>query len=100
MIYEVVSQIPEGKVLTYGSLAKLAGIKNPRVVGTILHRNPDPKNTPCHRVVSGLGKVAENYAFGGAIGQIERLKREGVDVEENRVALNKYLWKSTKRFLL
>ena len=48
-IYEVVKNIPEGKVATYGQVAFLAG--NPRwsrVVGYALHNNPEPFVIPCH----------------------------------------------------
>jgi len=47
-IYEEVKKIPKGEVATYGAIAKKAGT-TPRVVGFALHKNPDPKNIPCHR---------------------------------------------------
>ena len=50
-IYEIVKQIPGGKVATYGQIASLAG--NPRlarVVGYALHVNPEPDEIPCFRV--------------------------------------------------
>ena len=65
-IYEVVKQIPQGKVATYGQVALLAG--NPRwsrVVGYALHVNPDPSEIPCHRVVNRFGEVSKAFAFGG-----------------------------------
>lgn len=92
-VYKITSQIPKGKVTTYGNLARLSGIKNPRVVGNILHKNPDPKKIPCHRVVDGNGKVAHKFAFGGAQGQIQKLKSEGVQVVNGRLILPKYFWK-------
>lgn len=91
-IYQLVSKIPKGKVTTYGVLAKKAGINNPRLVGKILHQNPDPEKIPCHRVVNWQGEVSKNYAFGGALVQIKKLKREGVEVVRGRVDLKKYLW--------
>src|SRR3990167_2105767 len=60
-IYRIVSRIPKGKVLTYGLVAKLVGIKNPRLVGSVLHKNINPKKIPCHRVVNARGKVASSY---------------------------------------
>lgn len=91
-ILEVVSLIPRGKVVTYGSLAKLSGIKSPRVVGNILHKNLDPEKTPCHRVVNRQGAVAINFAFGGAKEQIKKLENEGVAFADGRVDLLKHLW--------
>jgi O-6-methylguanine DNA methyltransferase len=94
-VYQIVSQIPLGKVLTYQKVAKLAGLKSPRLVGKILHDNPDSDNIPCHRVVSSQGKVAQNYAFGDAKGQIDRLTNEGIAITNKRVDLSKYLWHNT-----
>ena len=46
-IYEVVRQIPKGRVATYGQIAALAGNKRwARVVGYALHVNPDPEHIP------------------------------------------------------
>jgi len=75
-IYQVVRKIPEGKVMTYGAVAKVVGT-TPRVVGFALHANPDQK-TPCHRVVDRNGRLAPSFAFGGAREQYLRLKSEGV----------------------
>ena len=91
-VYRITALIPKGKVLTYFSLARLSGVKNPRVVGTILHKNPDSTKTPCHRVVNKKGLVAESYSFGGAEKQIERLREEGVEVVNREINLSKYLW--------
>ena len=62
-VYKITSLIPLGFVLTYKKLAQLSGVKNPRVVGNILHKNTDPQNIPCHRVVHSDGSLAKNYAF-------------------------------------
>lgn len=92
-IYKITSLIPKGKVLTYGDLAKLAGINNPRVVGNILHYNLNPK-IPCHRVVNRAGKVANTYAFGGGKMQAKKLIAEGIKmITDNRVNLSKDLWR-------
>lgn len=91
-IYEVVKNIPKGRVMTYGQVASLVG--NPRlarVVGYALHQNPDPENIPCHRVVNREGKVAESFVFGGGGVQRQRLEAEGVVFDKNgRVDLKKY----------
>lgn len=93
-IYEVVRQIPAGKVATYGQIALLAG--NPRwarVVGYALHVNPDPEHIPCFRVVNRVGEVSPAFAFGGENVQIALLQNEGVTfTEEGRVDFNKHLW--------
>lgn len=92
-IYDVVRQIPRGKVATYGQVALLAG--NPRwarVVGYALHVNPNPETIKCHRVVNRDGKVSEAFAFGGENMQIRLLEEEGVEVKDGKVDLNIYQW--------
>ena len=91
-VYTVVKKIPRGKIVTYGQIAKLSGLKNPRVVGNILHQNTDPISVPCHRVVNAKGKLAIVYAFGGEIGQQRRLQKEGINVTNKVIDLTKYLW--------
>lgn len=76
-IYSLVSQIPSGKVVTYGQVAKILGISDSRVIGWALHGNKDPK-VFCHRVVNKKGELASGYVFGGPEKQKERLVTEGV----------------------
>lgn len=94
-IYEVVSNIPEGKVATYGQVALLAG--NPRwarVVGYALHVNPAPGIIPCHRVVNREGRTAESFAFGGGDAQRIMLENEGIVFEpDGHIDFEKYLWR-------
>ena len=92
IVYRITSLIPKGKVLTYSRVAEIAGVKNPRIVGTILHKNPAPEKIPCHRVVNSQGKVAKNFAFGGAEGQVEKLLDDGVEVQKGKIDLNKFIW--------
>ena len=74
-IYNEVKKIPTGKTKSYGEIAKIIGT-SPRVVGFALHRNPDPKNIPCHRVVFKDGNLSKNYAFGGIKAQRAKLLAE------------------------
>ncbi len=56
-IYDVVRQIPRGRVATYGQVARIAGNRHwSRVVGYALHANPDPEGIPCYRVVNCEGR--------------------------------------------
>ncbi len=56
-VFDIVRQIPKGKVLTYRQVAKLAGNeKAARAVGAILRSNRD-KHIPCHRVVKTNGEL-------------------------------------------
>lgn len=94
-IYQVVRRIPEGKVATYGQVARLAG--NPRwarVVGYALHVNPDPATIPCHRVVNQQGRTSPAFAFGGGDIQRNLLENEGVSFcADGSIDLEIYRWK-------
>jgi methylated-DNA-protein-cysteine methyltransferase-like protein len=92
-IYELVSKIPSGKVLTYGLIAQELGLKTPRQVGWVLHRNPDHNKIPCHRVVFSDGKLSGQFAFGGRDAQKKWLASEGVLFKGERVDLQRCLWK-------
>lgn len=90
-IYEAVKMIPYGCVATYGQVAELAGDRNmARAVGNALHKNPDPENIPCFRVVNSKGELAGEFAFGGEGAQAKLLLAEGVEVINGRVDLKKY----------
>lgn len=90
-IYEAVKKIPAGCVATYGQVAEMAGDKKmARAVGNALHKNPDPVNIPCFRVVNAKGECSGAFAFGGAESQAERLRADGVEVIDGKVDLKKY----------
>ncbi len=92
-VYKVVRSIPVGKVMTYGGIAKIIGIRDVRKIGWALHANPDADLTPCHRVVNKEGGMAPGYAFGGADEQKNKLILEGVKfVDEEHVDLEKCLY--------
>ena len=56
-VYEVVKDIPKGKVLTYKEIAeKIGKAKSFRAVGNALHKNDNPE-IPCHRVIRSDGKI-------------------------------------------
>lgn len=99
-VYEVVRQIPIGKVTTYGQVAMLCGSpKAARAVGYALHVNPSPGVIPCHRIVNREGKLAKSFAFGGIDRQKELLEKEGVKVDVDTVDLKIFLWDSSNFIL-
>lgn len=97
-IYDVVRQIPRGRVATYGQVAVLAGnARWARVVGYALHANPEPGTIPCHRVVDRNGRLAPAFAFGGEDAQRRLLAEEDVTTrEDGTVDLSVYLWNGLK----
>lgn len=89
-VYEYLLKIPDGKVVTYGQIANEIG--NPgaaRAVGNALHKNPQPDKYPCYKVVNNKGKLAKHFALGIEEQKI-RLQLSGVEVEDDKVDLNKY----------
>ena len=84
-VYELLQKIPEGKVTTYGDLAKALG--NPsasRIIGRILGQNPNPIHVPCHRVVMSDGKLG-GYANGTAKKK-GLLEKEGLSITKGIVS--------------
>lgn len=90
-VYEAIKKIPEGKVCTYGEIAKVCGKpKCGRIVGYIVWRVSDLKNIPVYRIVNregeltALGKIFNNQL------QSELLEKEKIEVKDNKVDLKKY----------
>jgi methylated-DNA-[protein]-cysteine S-methyltransferase len=78
-VYNLVSNIPLGKVATYGQLASSLG--NPRAargIGKILNKNPRPIIVPCHRVVCSDGHIG-GYMYGKER-KISLLLNEGIPI--------------------
>ena len=90
-IYDVVSKIPQGKVMTYKQVAQIAGVKNPRYVGFAIHRNMNIIKVPCHRVIKSDGRLATGYAHGGMTKQREKLIEEGIIFNNARIDLEKFI---------
>jgi methylated-DNA-protein-cysteine methyltransferase-like protein len=89
-MYAVVRNIPKGKVASYGTVARLAGYPRcSRQVGFALHRNPDPENIPCHRVVFKDGSLSRAFLFGGENRQRELLEAEGVWFAHGKVDMGR-----------
>lgn len=88
-VLSVVEEIPQGKVASYGQIARLVGReRNVRLVGKILSRAEFFGNYPCHRVVNRAGRTAPNWRE-----QRELLEKEGVVFKENGcVDMRKCMW--------
>ncbi len=56
-VYDLVRQVPAGKVTTYGAVARALGRGTARAVGTALSKNPFAPEVPCHRVVRADGSL-------------------------------------------
>jgi len=83
-VYKKLTEVPQGKVTTYGELAKAVGLKNgQRVIGQIMKKNPYPAIIPCHRVVNSNGKVG-GYAYGGDV-KTNMLQKEGIKIQNGKI---------------
>ena len=92
LIYEilsVVAEIPEGKVATYGQIARLIGRdKNARLIGKVLGMAEKYGEYPCHRVVNHAGRLVPGWPDQGVL-----LQQDGVELKDSRhVDLKQYQW--------
>ncbi len=93
-VYDYLTTIPKGKVVTYKQIAEYLGNKGlARAVGNILHKNPDGEKYPCYKVLNSKGELADAFVFGGKDIQKQRLENEGIEVCNNKVNLDIYKWK-------
>lgn len=80
-VYRIAREIPPGKTLTYGDIAKrLGGVELSRDVGQALGQNPFPIVVPCHRVLAAGGKPGGFSANGGVKTKLKMLAIEGAYV--------------------
>jgi methylated-DNA-protein-cysteine methyltransferase-like protein len=92
-VYELVRQVPEGHVTTYGELARqLGSVTRSREVGWAMQANSEP-DVPAHRVINTKGELSGGWAFGGYEVQRALLEAEGVGFDQKgRVILKEHLW--------
>ncbi len=94
-IYRAVKRIPEGRVATYGQIAKLAGLPgHARQVGYALHALASYTSVPWHRVINAQGKVSLRSIAGRDNHQRLLLEAEGIEFDVGgRVRLGRYGWR-------
>lgn len=86
LVYDLVSQIPKGRVMTYGDIAALCGEAHAaRIVGGMAHFGP--VDLPWQRVVNRFGSMASGY-YGGKAGQKTDLEKEGLEVTKEYLINN------------
>lgn len=85
-VYEVVKLIPEGRVTSYGAIAKYLGAaKSSRVVGWAMNAAHNIKDVPAHRVVNRSGLLTGKMHFKDPNDMQRRLEIEGVKVKEDQI---------------
>lgn len=93
-VLALVARIPKGRLASYGQIALMAGYpRRPRQVGMVLKGLPESTELPWHRVVNTGGYVPSKGRWWGARVQIERLREEGIAVDElGNLDLERYRW--------
>tara|TARA_R110000868_G_scaffold37111_1_gene131271 strand:- start:7703 stop:8053 length:351 start_codon:yes stop_codon:yes gene_type:complete len=95
-VYEVVAQIPTGKVSSYGAISKYLGVESgARMVGYAMNNYISAEigfEIPAHRVLNRLGQLTGRVHFEGDTMK-ERLEQEGIEFKEDyTVNMEKHFW--------
>ena len=89
-IRKAVRAIKRGSFLSYGEVARLAGLPGrARLVGTVLRESGSSQSLPWHRVTGAGGRIAFPAGSPGARKQLQRLAREGVQTRGNRAIVER-----------
>jgi methylated-DNA-protein-cysteine methyltransferase related protein len=90
-VYKLVKQIPRGRVLTYGALAKALRLPGgARTAGRAMGATPQGKGIPWHRVLGANGKILIREPYASL--QKKLLESEGIPVVESRIDVKEHLW--------
>ena len=97
-VYEVVKLIPQGRVTSFGAIARYLGSGgSARMVGWAMNNASQMEDVPAHRVVNRNGLLTGKHHFPGTFAMQQMLEEEGVEVEEDQVVNFKALfWDPTE----
>ena len=85
-VYEVVRKIPDGRVCSYGLIARYLGSsQSARMVGWAMNASHIKEDVPAHRVVNRLGLLTGKQHFEGTNLMQQLLESEGIEVKENKI---------------
>jgi methylated-DNA-protein-cysteine methyltransferase-like protein len=88
-VWQILSEVPAGQVITYGELARMAGYPtHARQVGAVLKALPKDTTLPWHRVINSRGCISFPEGSRGYKRQVQLLRVDGVEVEGVKVKLN------------
>ncbi len=96
-VYAIVRQIPEGKVTSYGAIAKALGTaRSARMVGWAMNASHNLEDVPAHRVVNRKGLLSGKHHFDGTNLMQQLLENEGIKVIDNQIVdFDKHFWEPT-----
>lgn len=85
-VYDIAVQIPEGRVTSYGAIAKYLGAAgSARMVGWAMNASHTLPHVPAHRVVNRKGLLTGKHHFDGTHLMQQLLENEGVRIKDNQV---------------
>ncbi|WP_432672917.1 MGMT family protein [Flavobacterium sp. SM2513] len=93
-VYEIARQIPEGKVTSYGAIAKCLGsAQSARMVGWAMNASHNQEDIPAHRVVNRKGLLTGKQHFDGTNLMQQLLENEGIIIVDNQIIdFEKHFW--------
>jgi methylated-DNA-protein-cysteine methyltransferase-like protein len=93
-VYEIVRLIPEGKVTSYGAIAKALGAaRSARMVGWAMNASHNLEDVPAHRVVNRIGMLSGKHHFEGTNLMQQLLENEGIKVIDNQIVdFDSHFW--------
>ena len=93
-VYSIVRKIPEGKVTSYGAIAKALGTaRSARMVGWAMNASHTLEDVPAHRVVNRKGLLTGKIHFDGTNLMQQLLENEGIKVVDNQIVdFEKVFW--------
>ena len=92
-IYNVVRQIPKGKVATYAQIAKIVDRCTARMVGYAMAALSPGTDVPWQRVINYKGEISIRSRGDGSLRQRRALEAEGVKFDQRgRVDLRRVRW--------
>ena len=93
-VYVIARQIPEGKVTSYGAIAKALGTgRSARMVGWAMNASHNREDVPAHRVVNRKGLLSGKHHFAGTNLMQQLLENEGIKVVNNQIVnFEKHFW--------
>lgn len=96
-VYEVVRQIPYGKVTSYGAIARALGsAQSSRMVGWAMNASHTLEDVPAHRVVNRNGLLTGKMHFDGSNLMQQLLENEGIVVRDNQIVdFEAHFWTPT-----
>ncbi len=96
-VYDVVRQIPYGKVTSYGAIARALGsAQSSRMVGWAMNASHTLEDVPAHRVVNRNGLLTGKMHFDGSNLMQQLLENEGIEVRDNQIVdFEAHFWTPT-----